>query len=115
MGPHQAYGNIPRSIQFATEWISDCIAYLRENNIRYIEATDEKVKEWTKHVHDISVGFLSNDVDSWYVLRSPKRWTASDLPGDAEGGAVTDQMEQDDGRQQERRREAEADRGTIQW
>lgn len=68
MGPHQAYGNIPRSIQFATEWISDCVQYLRENDIDYIEATEEKVDEWTKHVHEISVGFLSNDVDSWYVL-----------------------------------------------
>lgn len=65
MGPHQAYGNIPRSIQFATEWISDCIQYLRENDISYIEATKEKVEEWTKHVHEISEGFLSNDVDSW--------------------------------------------------
>lgn len=68
MGPHQAYGNIPRSIQFATGWISDCIQYLRENKIDYIEATDEKVSEWTKHVHEISEGFLSNDVDSWFVL-----------------------------------------------
>lgn len=65
MGPHQAYGNIPRSIQFATEWISDCIQYLRTNNLTLIEASDISVKEWTKHVHEISEGFLSNNVDSW--------------------------------------------------
>lgn len=65
MGPHQAYGNIPRSIQFATEWISDCIQYLREQNVAYIEPTSDNVQEWTKHVHEISEGFLTNNVDSW--------------------------------------------------
>ncbi|TLD36042.1 FAD/NAD(P)-binding domain-containing protein [Venturia nashicola] len=41
IGPHQAYGNIPRSIEYAVGWIADCIHYLRKENITYIEATEE--------------------------------------------------------------------------
>ena len=64
-GPHQAYGNIPRSIEFAVDWIANCIQYLRAHNINRIEATGDGVKEWTEHVHEISKGFLTNEIDSW--------------------------------------------------
>ncbi|KAE9983501.1 hypothetical protein EG328_009841 [Venturia inaequalis] len=65
IGPHQAYGNITRSIEFAVDWISNCIEYLRGQNITYIEATGKGVQEWTDHVHDIGKALLSNTVDSW--------------------------------------------------
>ena len=50
MGPHQAYGNIPRSIEFAVGWIAECIEYCLKHDITYIEATDEKVSR-SKHEH----------------------------------------------------------------
>lgn len=82
IGPHQAYGNIPRSIEYAVGWIADCIEYCRDNNITYVEATDKgvrwatrlyhdfltnkmQVEEWTDHVHDLGKNLLSNKVDSW--------------------------------------------------
>lgn len=43
IGPHQAYGNIPRSIEFAVGWISDCIKHCRDHDIGFIEATDQGV------------------------------------------------------------------------
>ena len=43
MGPHQAYGNIPRSIEFAVGWIAECIEYCRDHNITFVEATDHGV------------------------------------------------------------------------
>lgn len=43
IGPHQAYGNIPRSIEYAVGWISDCIEYLRSQDITYIEAKEKGV------------------------------------------------------------------------
>lgn len=43
IGPHQAYGNIPRSIEYAVGWISECIEFLRDHNIRYIEAKEKGV------------------------------------------------------------------------
>jgi cation diffusion facilitator CzcD-associated flavoprotein CzcO len=65
IGPHQAYGNIPRSIEYAVGWIAECIEYLEKNNITRLEASQKKVEEWTDHVHDLGKGLLSNEIDSW--------------------------------------------------
>ncbi|KAI1618520.1 hypothetical protein EDD37DRAFT_574910 [Exophiala viscosa] len=65
MGPHQMFGNVPRSIEFAVGWIANCIQYCRENSITRIEATEKGVEDWTKHVHECAEGMLSNEVDSW--------------------------------------------------
>lgn len=64
MGPHQAYGNIPRSIEYAVNWVSNCIQYLNANGITRMEATEQGVKDWTTHVHKIAEGFLSNEIVS---------------------------------------------------
>ncbi|KAF2479775.1 hypothetical protein BDY17DRAFT_341333 [Neohortaea acidophila] len=65
MGPHQAYGNIPRSVEYAVEWISNCIEHLRTHDLSRIEPTSRGVAAWTEHVHDVSKGLLANEVDSW--------------------------------------------------
>lgn len=65
MGPHQAYGNIPRSIEYAVDWVSNCIHYLNENKIERIEPTSRGVEQWTQHVFETSEGLLSNKIDSW--------------------------------------------------
>lgn len=65
MGPHQAFGNIPRSIEFAVEWVTELLQYCRTHGIKCVEATAEGVDKWTEHVHDCSKGLLINEVDSW--------------------------------------------------
>lgn len=65
MGPHQMFGNIPRSIEYAVEWVADFIRYARDNNITSVEATDEGVRMWTDHVWKCGEGLLANEVDSW--------------------------------------------------
>ncbi|KAK1703880.1 phenylacetone monooxygenase [Colletotrichum lupini] len=65
MGPHQMFGNIPRSIKYAVEWVADFIRYARDNNITSVEATDEGVRMWTDHVWKCGEGLLANEVDSW--------------------------------------------------
>ncbi|KAL5391489.1 hypothetical protein DPSP01_001353 [Paraphaeosphaeria sporulosa] len=65
IGPHQAYGNIPASIEYAVGWIAECIEFLHNHNISYIEAKEEGVRNWTEHVHELGQGLLSNEVDSW--------------------------------------------------
>lgn len=47
MGPHQAFGNIPRSIQFAVESVARWIRYCTDKGFTYSEATDEGVEKWT--------------------------------------------------------------------
>ncbi|PSN67423.1 FAD/NAD(P)-binding domain-containing protein [Corynespora cassiicola Philippines] len=65
MGPHQMFGNIPRSIEYAVGWVADLIQYCANNGIARVEATEEGVKWWTDHVHQCAIGLLANEVDSW--------------------------------------------------
>jgi cation diffusion facilitator CzcD-associated flavoprotein CzcO len=65
MGPHTALGNIPRSIEYSVEWVTDLLRHALEHNITLIEATAEGVASWTDHVKALGVGLLSNEIDSW--------------------------------------------------
>ena len=65
MGPHQMYGNIPRSIEYAVDYLARWLGYCRQNGITYSEATEQSVREWTTHVFECSEGLLSNEIDSW--------------------------------------------------
>jgi cation diffusion facilitator CzcD-associated flavoprotein CzcO len=47
MGPHQAFGNIPRSIEFAVESVTRFIQYCLDNGITFAEASKKGVDEWT--------------------------------------------------------------------
>lgn len=47
MGPHQAYGNNPRSIEFAAFWITEALRYFEAHGIDYVEASQEGVDKWT--------------------------------------------------------------------
>jgi len=63
MGPHTALGNIPRSIEYNVDWVTDLIRYARESNLTRLEATAAGVTSWTDHVK--ALGLLSSDVNSW--------------------------------------------------
>lgn len=65
MGPHQMFGNIPRSIEYAVGWVSDFIEYMVENGVVVAEATEEGQRAWTQHVHDCATGMLALEVDGW--------------------------------------------------
>ncbi|KAK3116585.1 hypothetical protein LTR53_002883 [Teratosphaeriaceae sp. CCFEE 6253] len=65
MGPHQSYGNIPRSIEYAVTWITDALAHFRATGTTYVEARGDGVAMWTQHVQDAAKGSLANEVDSW--------------------------------------------------
>ena len=47
MGPHQAFGNIPRSIEFAVDSVARFITFCTDNEITYAEATEKGVGQWT--------------------------------------------------------------------
>ena len=65
MGPHTALGNIPRSVEYNVEWVTDLIAYMRERNLTQADARPEAVAAWTNVVKQKAEGLLANDVDSW--------------------------------------------------
>jgi cation diffusion facilitator CzcD-associated flavoprotein CzcO len=65
MGPHTALGNIPRSIEYNVDWVTNLIRYIREFSLTRVEATATGVTAWTDHVKALGVGLLSNEVNSW--------------------------------------------------
>jgi hypothetical protein len=67
LGPHTALGNIPRSIEYNVEWVTDLLRFMRDRGLTRIDARADGVKHWMKTVHEASVGLLSNDVNSWFT------------------------------------------------
>ncbi|OQE22693.1 hypothetical protein PENFLA_c012G09149 [Penicillium flavigenum] len=65
MGPHQMFGNIPRSVEYAASWVARFIEFCRDRGITFAGATRQSVLDWTEHVHTCANGLLANDVDSW--------------------------------------------------
>jgi cation diffusion facilitator CzcD-associated flavoprotein CzcO len=65
MGPHTALGNIPRSIEYNVDWVTNLIRYIGEFSLTRVEATAMGVTAWTDHVKALGVGLLSNEVNSW--------------------------------------------------
>ena len=65
LGPHQSFGNIPRSIEYSAQTVADLLSYIKENNYTLVEATRKAADEWTEHVIDTNKGQLSNEIDSW--------------------------------------------------
>ncbi len=70
-------GNVPVAIQQHVEWISDCINYLRENEIETMEANVEAEQNWSKHCSELADSTLYTKTDSWY--------TGANIPGKPRG------------------------------
>lgn len=65
MGPHQVFGNIPRSIEFAVDWISNFIDFCVSQGIVYADASDEATTGWMAHLATAAPAMLMDEVDSW--------------------------------------------------
>lgn len=65
LGPMGALGNIPRSLEYNVEWVSQLLAYMQTKKLSRVEASSESVEAWMDVVKAASVGLLANDVDSW--------------------------------------------------
>ncbi|GIJ90597.1 hypothetical protein Asppvi_009558 [Aspergillus pseudoviridinutans] len=65
LGPHQPFGNAPRTIEHAVAVVSDLLQYCKDNKYSYVEPTPEAVERWTEHVVECSKGQLANEIDSW--------------------------------------------------
>lgn len=65
LGPHQPFGNAPRSIEHSAQLVTDLLSHCEANNYSYVEVTPEAAQRWNDHVVECSKGALSNEVDSW--------------------------------------------------
>ena len=59
--------NVPTAIEQHVEWISDCLRYLRENDVKTIEPTEEAEKQWSKQCTELANSTLFTKTESWYT------------------------------------------------
>jgi cation diffusion facilitator CzcD-associated flavoprotein CzcO len=60
--------NMPVAIEQHVEWITDCIAHMRERGLKCIEATDEAVESWVAKVNAAAEATLLPQArHSWYL------------------------------------------------
>ena len=60
-------GNFVRAAEPLVEWISECIAYVRDNGYQRIQPSQKSEDEWTQHMIDGGQNILRTQADSWFV------------------------------------------------
>jgi cyclohexanone monooxygenase len=59
--------NMVASIEQHVDWIADCLQYLRDKEIRHIEADESAENSWVAHVNDVADATLYPQANSWYI------------------------------------------------
>ncbi|PCJ37686.1 MAG: cyclohexanone monooxygenase [Cellvibrionales bacterium] len=69
VGPHNGatFCNIPRCIEQNVEWVSDTVAYMKQNDFHSIEPTLAAEDAWTIHVDETAEETLFPTADSWFM------------------------------------------------
>jgi len=68
------------SIEQHVEWITECLCYLRDHQLSFIEATPEAEAEWAEHSDTVATGNLRTTIDTWYVGANIPGKTRSLMP-----------------------------------
>lgn len=59
--------NMPVAIEQHVEWITDCIAYMRDNDIAQIETTEDSMDKWIAHVNEAAhATLMPHAPHTWY-------------------------------------------------
>jgi cyclohexanone monooxygenase len=66
-GSPSVLSNMMVSIEQHVEWVTDCIAYLRERGIATIEAERDAEDRWVEHVNAVGAATLLPEANSWYM------------------------------------------------
>ena len=67
LAPSAALCNMTTCLQQQTEWIAECIRYLRDHGHTLIEPTREGEDEWVAHHDETADANLISKTNSWYV------------------------------------------------
>ena len=59
--------NMMVSIEQHVDWVSDCIGWMKDQNLASIEATEAAEDEWAAHNEAVANMTLFPQADSWYV------------------------------------------------
>ncbi|MGY3617103.1 flavin-containing monooxygenase [Bradyrhizobium sp. USDA 10063] len=67
LAPSGAFCNMTTCLQQQVEWITECIMYMRGNNLRVSEPTKSAEDEWVAHHDEIANMTLFKKTNSWYL------------------------------------------------
>jgi acetone monooxygenase len=67
LAPSAALCNMTTCLQQQTEWISNCIRHMREQNLKVCEPTKEAEDGWIEHHEQTSAPTLVVKTNSWYM------------------------------------------------
>ena len=70
-------GNFVRAAEPLVDWVTEAMAYVRDNEYSLISASTQAEEEWTQHVADAGAKILRSQADSWFV--------GANIPGKARG------------------------------
>jgi cyclohexanone monooxygenase len=66
-GSPSVLSNVLVSIEQHVEWISDCLAYVREREFAVIESDRGAEDRWVEHVNEVAHRTLYPRAASWYM------------------------------------------------
>ncbi len=66
-GSPSVLSNMVPSIEQHVDWIADCIAWLRDHDVKSIEATTAAEDAWVAHVNEVADLTLYPSCNSWYL------------------------------------------------
>ncbi len=67
LAPSTAFCNMATCLQQQVDWVSDCIAYLQEQDLKSIEPSAEKEEWWVQHHDETANATLMMSTNSWYT------------------------------------------------
>jgi cyclohexanone monooxygenase len=66
-GSPSVLSNMIVSIEQHVDWISDCVAYMRDRDLDAMEATGDAEDKWVAHVNEVAYTTLYPQANSWYM------------------------------------------------
>jgi cyclohexanone monooxygenase len=66
-GSPSVLSNMLISIEQHVEWVSDCIAHMREHGLTRLEADLDAENRWVDHVNEVANATLFPKAGSWYM------------------------------------------------
>ena len=67
LAPSTAFCNMTTCLAQQVDWVTDCVAWMLENDHQTIEPTREKQDEWVRHHDETAEATLMMRTNSWYT------------------------------------------------
>ena len=66
-GSPSVLSNVVVSVEQHGEWVSNCLAYMRDHGLERIEAQPQAQEAWAQHVDELARPTLMTGTNSWYM------------------------------------------------